>query len=546
MKISDLILISAFFSSFNGFALAEYDPAEISIGERLFLETRFAQAYYANPGKADAVVDKTQLVGASLKSPFAGKTMNCRACHMVDEHADNLAAGMRSYADYASRPPVSARSDGAKTSTRNSMSMVNVSIAHEANANMKDGALFHFDGEFNSMEDLVRATLTGRNFGWQATEFETAIKHVASIIREDNGQGELAKEFGGSYKKVLTGTDKTIPSALKLAKEYRVNVNKASDKEIFDAVAKLIAAYVTDLAFAKNERNEYSTSPYDQFIKQNKLPRKPAKNESLAEYNQRLLKAVSNLKQPAFIKAGTQQFASHKQDFVFGKQELEGMKLFFRKGSANKPGGNCASCHTAPDFSDFGFHNTGISQHNYDAIHDYGAFMKLEIPGLKKRNKNYDNYLPKTTHHPHASSRFRGIASKTHPGVTDLGLWNVFANPDMPAPQEKLSNILCFQLESSGAKANGSKNCSKQALLNNSIAAFKTPVLRDLGHSGPYMHTGQFNELQEVVMFYISGSALAKSRQLRNPAPQLSEITLTDRDIEPLVAFLNALNEDYE
>ena len=40
----------------------EEDPAQISIGERLFLETRFAQAHYANPNKADPVTDKTMTV----------------------------------------------------------------------------------------------------------------------------------------------------------------------------------------------------------------------------------------------------------------------------------------------------------------------------------------------------------------------------------------------------------------------------------------------------------------------------------------------------
>ncbi len=87
------------------YAGGDSDPAEVAIGERLFLETRFAQAYYANPAKADPVMDNTVLLNNTVKSPFAGKTMNCRACHMVDEHAKNPIAGMRSYADYAKRPP---------------------------------------------------------------------------------------------------------------------------------------------------------------------------------------------------------------------------------------------------------------------------------------------------------------------------------------------------------------------------------------------------------------------------------------------------------
>ena len=95
---------------------ASEDPAEVAIGERLFLETRFAQAYFANPQKADPVMDKTLTTNQPLKSPFAGKTMNCRACHLVDEYAKNPLAGMRSYTDYTKRPPVPKRTDNAKTS----------------------------------------------------------------------------------------------------------------------------------------------------------------------------------------------------------------------------------------------------------------------------------------------------------------------------------------------------------------------------------------------------------------------------------------------
>ena len=535
MKYKTLFTSLIIVSSIQGIALAEEDPAEIAIGERLFLETRFAQAYYSAPKKADPIMDKTLTTTQALKSPFAGKTMNCRACHMVDEHAENPSAGMRSYADYARRPPVPAREDGAKTSERNSMSMVNISIPRQA------GTVFHFDGEFNSMEDLVRATFTGRNFGWLPHEEKIAIKHIARIIREDNGKGELAQEFGGSYRKVLKGTAKDLPEALRLPKAFRLDVDKASEQQIVNAVAKLVAAYVTDLTFAMDDKGHYIGSPYDEFLKINNLPRKPNKNEPLAAYNQRLLKAINNLQHPRFVTAGTKKFASHKQEFVFSAKELQGMKLFFRNGNKKQSGGNCASCHTAPHFSDFGFHNSGLMQHNYDAIHDYGAFLKLAIPSLKQRNANYDDFLPATSKHTTASSRFRSIPAKDKPGYVDLGLWNVFANPDMPAPQEKLKTIMC-----SHAKTTGNKNCSNEALLENTIAAFKTPVLRDLGHSGPYMHTGQFEELSDVVMFYMSGSSMAKINQLRNRDPALLDIKLTEKDIEPLVAFLKSLNEDYD
>lgn len=515
---------------------ASDDPAEIAIGERLFLETRFAQAFYANAKKSDPVMDYTLTTEQPLKSPYAGKTMNCRACHMVDEHKDTQ-FGMRSYADYAKRPPVPARADNAKTSGRNSMSMVNIAIAHQS----QRSALFHFDGEFNSMEDLIRATLTGRNFGWLIGEDKAAIQHVANVIRKDTGNGELAQEFGGAYSEVLKGTSTKLPTKFKLPKDYRIDVNLASDRQIFDTVAKLISAYVLNLNFQKNKEGLYDGSPYDAFLKKNNLPRKAEKNESNQTYSARLLKMINDLDNLKFIHASDKKFSTHKQDFVFSKKELKGLKLFFSEGSNNKSGGNCVSCHSAPHFSDFGFHNTGLVQQNYDALHGSGSFNKLFIPDLVKRNKNYNAYLPATVKHPQANSRFRTIMSKNKPGYADLGLWNVFANPDMPAPQSKLKNIMCEQT----AKSNKNK-CDNNLLTNKTIAAFKTPVLRNLGHSAPYMHTGQALNLNQVIKLYITSSILIKSNSLRNPEEKIRNINLIDKDIVPLTAFLKSLNEDYD
>jgi len=514
---------------------AEHDPAEIAIGERLFLETRFAQANYARPGEADPVMDKTVTTAETLPGPFAGKTINCRSCHMVDEHAENPGGGMRTYTDYARRSPIPNRGDNNTLTGRNSMSLVNIALPRA------QGELFHFDGEFNSMDVLVRATLTGRNYGWKPAEHQQAIKHIASIVRGDDGSGELAREFGGSYRKILKAGAKDIPAEFRLPEQYRVDIDRASDREILDVVAKLITAYVSDLNFAMDEKGRYIGSPYDQFLELNNLPRMSEKGESLQAYGQRLLEAVNQLAKPKFISGKGGEFKTHRQAFEFGEQELRGMKLFFSQGGSNTRGGNCAGCHAAPHFSDFGFHNTGLTQLNYDGLHGQGAFTKLDIPDLKHRKKNYDRYLPATTVHPKASSRFRSAVAKDKPGATDLGLWSVFANPDMPAPQAKLGKILCEQVRQQGIQ-----DCNQQTLLTKTIAAFKTPVLRDLGHSFPYMHTGQINTLNEAASLYIASSALARAGQLRNTDPALQHINITGEDIEPLVAFLKSLNEDYD
>jgi hypothetical protein len=65
----------------------------VQVGERLFLETRFAQFFFANsegdvnasPPQGDPVVDQVQTIGQPLPGPFRGQSMNCRQCHLVDD-----------------------------------------------------------------------------------------------------------------------------------------------------------------------------------------------------------------------------------------------------------------------------------------------------------------------------------------------------------------------------------------------------------------------------------------------------------------------------
>lgn len=160
--------------------------------------------------------------------------------------------------------------------------------------------------------------------------------------------------------------------------------------------------------------------------------------------------------------------------------------------------------------------------------------MNLAIPTLATRTADD---LPATEQHPTASERFRAVPS-SGTTLTDLGLWNVFANPDLPTPQSKIRSILCEEDQPCSA--------SQTDLLNRAIARFKTPGLRDLGHSAPFMHNGQFDRVDDVLAFYREVSDLARAGQLRNGASQLRGIALKPNDLVSLVAFLNSLNEDYQ
>ncbi|HEY6289372.1 MAG TPA: hypothetical protein VIW48_07985, partial [Nitrospiraceae bacterium] len=201
--------------------------------------------------------------------------------------------------------------------------------------------------------------------------------------------------------------------------------------------------------------------------------------------------------------------------------------------------GNCLACHAAPNFTDFKLHNTGVAQREYDdpavgAGHAPGSFAALSIPNLAARTAND---LPATEQHPGASDRFRSIPT-AGTTLTDLGVWNVFANPDMLNPQAKIHAILC----------DDQVPCplSDATLLDRALARFKTPGIRDLGHSNPYMHNGQFDTLDNAVGFYLGSSSSARAGTLRNGATALQGIALLPADIAPLVAFLKSLNEDYQ
>ena len=66
--------------------------------------------------------------------------------------------------------------------------------------------------------------------------------------------------------------------------------------------------------------------------------------------------------------------------------------------------------------------------------------------------------------------------------------------------------------------------------------AYKTPTLRNVALSAPYMHNGSLATLEDVVRFYNQGGIANE-----NLSPLLKPLALTDTEISDLVAFLQAL-----
>ncbi len=415
-KVAACLLVASFFvvtGCGSGAAPAisteneKVTPPADPIGERLFLDTRFAKYFAVNMtavnaplAVGDPVVATVQNMNGTLPGPFAGQSINCRSCHFVTEFQGVANAGNRTYSDFTTHSLLPAPQNGFTNTPRNAMQMVGTF--------RQDGGtqFVHFDGEFASGSDLVIGTLTGRNFGWTPQEYSTAIHHIATIIRGDDGSDNLAQDRtnGLSYGTLFLGTDMRITSDILLPPSQRIDVTTATDMQIVQEVALCVAQYMADLQFQQDNFQRYVGSPYDVFLNNNHLPRVRLAGESAASYNTRLYNDVLALSNPVWVTSSDGSFKYHNQPFQFGATEFAGLKIFLKAATASsgndQHAGNCAACHAPPDFTDFAFHNNGVAQDEFDNVHGSGSFMALAVPNLAARNANPNAWLPQTPAHP--------------------------------------------------------------------------------------------------------------------------------------------------
>ena len=69
------------------------------------------------------------------------------------------------------------------------------------------------------------------------------------------------------------------------------------------------------------------------------------------------------------------------------------------------------------------------------------------------------------------------------------------------------------------------------------LGKYKTPTLRSISATGPYMHDGSEATLEAVVEFYVKGG-----NKNENLDPEMKELTLTDQEKKDLVEFMKALS----
>lgn len=166
---------------------------------------------------------------------------------------------------------------------------------------------------------------------------------------------------------------------------------------------------------------------------------------------------------------------------VLTPQEVRGLRAFITKGQ-------CVTCHNGPLLTDHAFHNTGVPPLE-PARPDRGR-----IAGLKKLLADEFNCL----------------------------------GPYSDAKPAQCGELQFLATDDPGA-----------------LGAFRTPSLRNVAARPPYMHAGQFADLEQVLAHYARApKAVLGHSELARPGDRHAErapIRLSEADIRDVAAFLSTL-----
>ncbi len=192
-----------------------------------------------------------------------------------------------------------------------------------------------------------------------------------------------------------------------------------------------------------------------------------------------------------------------------------GLKLFMGKA-------NCTACHSNALLSDTNFYNTGIPINQSMGGADPGRSR-----GLTQLERSGFTCL----------SVFSDASNQCQTTRAALGLADGAA---LLASSENTATLLPQTVSSSNSPDDIVEISGSNSQFAQWIGAFKTPSLRNVARTSPYMHAGQLWTLKQVVEHYNSAPNAPIGKT------QLKPLGLNALEVNQLVEFLKTLNSDVD
>ncbi|GAA0531178.1 cytochrome c peroxidase [Chitinophaga japonensis] len=165
------------------------------------------------------------------------------------------------------------------------------------------------------------------------------------------------------------------------------------------------------------------------------------------------------------------------------------------------------------------------------------------IRSLVRLNSPFDAYMQGDTTQLTAAAKrgFNIFMGKAKCGTCHfMPLFNGVAPPDFARPEVEIIGVPAAKDKAMIDADSGRYGVHKIPLHR---YAFKTPTLRNVALTAPYMHNGVFNTLEEVMDFYNNGGGIGMGMDLDTQTLPADSLHLSQREQQDVIAFMQALTD---
>ena len=163
---------------------------------------------------------------------------------------------------------------------------------------------------------------------------------------------------------------------------------------------------------------------------------------------------------------------------------------------------------------------------------------------LNKFNSRFDKYMrgdtsAMTKNEVNGMNLFMGKAKCAT--CHFMPLFNGTVPPNFAKTEHE---VVGTPMDAEGTRLSNDEGRYKYNMMPQLRNAYKTPGLRNVAETGPYMHNGVYKTLEEVVDFYNKGGGKGLGLPVENQTLPFDKLNLTDKEMKDLVAFMKTLSDE--